>query len=258
MIMLATEGLSVGYARRPLLVDVDVSLASGSITCLLGPNGIGKTSLFKTLLGLLPPLGGRVLVRGTDLSHLARRAVARDVAYVPQTLPATFSLCVRDLVVMGRTAHLGAFGVPGARDYAAAKAALAKLGISSLADQDCAKISGGQRQLALVARALAQQAQLVVMDEPTASLDIANRAIVLDAARDLARAGIAVVFSTHEPEQAFAIAQDVWIIERNRRLAHGATRDILTSARLSALYGMDLQLERTPSGRHVVTPSVSL
>lgn len=258
MSVLATEGLAIGYGRVPLAAGIDVALAAGSVTCLLGPNGIGKTTLMKTLLGLLPPLAGRVRVAGADVAVMTRRHAARHLGYVPQSLPTTFSYSVRDLVVAGRTAHLGAFGIPGKRDFAAADAALERMGITSLATRDAARISGGQRQLALVARALAQAARVVVMDEPTASLDIANRAIVLAAVRDLARDGIATVFSTHEPEQAFAVADVVWILRRDGRLASGPTADVLTSATLSELYGMDLRIETTASGRHVVTPAAPL
>ena len=254
MSVLRTRNLSIGYGREPLLEHLDLALEAGSITCLLGPNGIGKTTLFKTLLGLLAPLAGEVFVAGETLGSISKRATARHLAYVPQALPSTFSYSVRDLVVMGRSVHLGAFGVPGPRDDDIAAAALDRLGIGHLGTCDSAQISGGQRQLALIARALAQEARVVVMDEPTASLDIANRALVLNAVRDLAAGGIAVLFATHEPEQAFEIAGQSWIVRRGHGVRSGPTAEVLTSASLSELYGTPLAIEVTPRGRRVVTP----
>jgi iron complex transport system ATP-binding protein len=224
------------------------------VICLLGPNGVGKTTLFKTLLGLIPPLSGTIAVDGRVISALDRQTIARHIAYVPQALMPEFSYTVIDLVVMGRTAHLGAFGGPKRADLEAAMAALEQLGIAALAERDSTQISGGQRQLALIARALAQQTRIVVMDEPTASLDLGNRIRVLDAIRRLARSGIAVVLSTHEPEHAFVVADTVALLGRDR-FATGPATAVLTSEALSQLYGTALQVEQTPSGRHVVSPA---
>ena len=165
---------------------------------------------------LIPPLSGTVEIDGSDLSGLDRQTIARQIAYVPQAQIAEFPYTVIDLVVMGRTAHLGTFGGPRSADYEAAMAALDKLGIASLAERDSTQISGGQRQLVLIARALAQRTRIVVMDEPTASLDLGNRILVLDTIRGLAESGLAVVLSTHEPEHAFVIADRVAILGRNR------------------------------------------
>ncbi len=187
---LEAERLGFGYPGKPVGREVDLSIGPGEVVCLLGPNGSGKTTLFKTLLGLLPAQAGLVRIAGRPLAELPRAEVARRIAYVPQAHAAHFPYAVLDMVLMGRTAHLGPFARPGPRDAAAALAALETLGIAALADADYTRISGGQRQLALIARALAQAAPLIVMDEPTASLDFGNQALVLREVRALAAAGL--------------------------------------------------------------------
>lgn len=255
MTLLEARDLVIGYGATRIAGGLNLSVDAGTATCLLGPNGIGKTTLFKTLLGLLPALGGAITLGGDDLSRLDRQSIARHIAYVPQAQPADFAYTVLDLVVMGRTAYLGAFSAPRPADYAVAMDALSRLGIAALAERDSTRISGGQRQLALIARALAQQARIIIMDEPTASLDLANRILVLDTIRTLVRSGIAVVLSTHEPEQAFVIADQVAVLGREQRFVTGPVRSVLTSEELSRLYGIPLDVERTPSGRFVVGPT---
>jgi iron complex transport system ATP-binding protein len=252
MSLLAADRLAIGYGPARIAGDIDLTLAAGSVTCLLGPNGAGKTTLFKTLLGLIEPLAGTIRLGNDPLAGLPRHEIARRIAYVPQSIAGGFAETVLDLVLMGRTPYVGAFGVPRAADIAIAKGALDTLGIAHLADREASRVSGGQRQLALIARALAQQARIIVMDEPTASLDLGNRLLVLDCIAALAADGIAVLLSTHEPEQAFAVADVVAILWHNRPFQLGAPATILTGETLSALYGVPLEVEQTPTGRHVV------
>jgi iron complex transport system ATP-binding protein len=254
MISIETRDLAIGYGAVRIAGALDLVVEPGSVTCLLGPNGIGKTTLFKTLLGLIPPLSGSVKIGGDDLAGLSRETIARRIAYVPQAQIAEFTYTVLDLVVMGLTAHLGPFGAPRPADYATAMAALNKLGIAQLSERDSTRISGGQRQLALIARALAQQAPAIVMDEPTASLDLGNRIRVLDTIRGLARSGLAVVLSTHEPEHAFVVADRVAILAKDRFVT-GPVEAVMNSAELSRLYGTELVVEKTASGRLVVGPA---
>jgi iron complex transport system ATP-binding protein len=252
--MLAARGLAIGYNGRTVASGIDVAVGAGEVLCLLGPNGAGKTTLFKTLLGLLPALAGEVTLDGQPLRAHARRELAQRIAYVPQAQIMEFAYTVLDLVLMGRTAHLGPFSAPGARDHERAMAALADLGIADLADADANRISGGQRQLCLIARAIAQDAALLVMDEPTASLDLGNRLLVLERVRTLSARGLGIVFSTHDPDQARALATRVAVIADGRLAAHGTPHDTLTGPILSSIYGVPVLVERTESGRYVVAP----
>ena len=254
MTALSAQGLAVGYGATVVAAGIDLALAAGTVTCLLGPNGVGKTTLFKTLLGLIPPVAGTVRVGGDALAGLPRAAIARRIAYVPQAYPGDFAYSVLDLVVMGRTAHLGPLGTPGRADVEIARQALEALGIAGLAARDSTRISGGQRQLVLIARALAQRAGMVVMDEPTASLDLANRILVLDRIRALAADGLAVLVSTHEPEHAFAVADQAAVLGSGGWFEAGPADAVLTPERLSRLYGVALTVERTAKGRRVVSP----
>lgn len=251
---LRAERLAFGYRHRPVGHDVDLAVRPGEVLCLLGPNGSGKTTLFKTLLGLLPVQGGRVMLDGTDMKDLPRNGIARRIAYVPQAHDAVFPYSVRDMVLMGRTVHRGLFAAPGPNDRARAESALTDLGIGDLADRDYTRISGGQRQLALIARALAQETPFVVMDEPTASLDFGNQVLVLEQVKRLAARGLGIVFSTHNPDHAFSCGTQVLVLEHGLTRAAGRPGDVLSADLLSAIYGVAVRLEVLESGYRVCVP----
>lgn len=255
---LEARDLAFGYPGKPVGRDADLALEPGEVVCLLGPNGCGKTTLFKTMLGLLPPQGGGVWLDGEPLERLGRSAIARRVAYVPQAHAAHFPYTVLDMVVMGRTAHLGPFARPGPQDYAFGAQALATLGIGALADADYTRISGGQRQLALIARALAQAAPLLVLDEPTASLDFGNQALVLRQIRALAGQGYGILLSTHDPDHAFACGTRVALLHEGALVAQGPPAEILEPARLEAVYGVPVTVERLASGHTVCAPDLGM
>jgi iron complex transport system ATP-binding protein len=252
--VLRARGLSIGYEGRSIASGIDLAVARGEVLCLLGPNGAGKTTLFKTLLGLIPPIAGEVTIGERPIDSLTRAELARSMAYVPQAQVMEFAYTVLDLVLMGRTAHLGPFSAPGARDHERARLALADLGIADMAAAEANRISGGQRQLCLVARALAQDAPMLVMDEPTASLDLGNRLLVLERVRALREQGYGVVFSTHDPDQARELATTVAVIAGGRLAAYGTPQETITGPILSAVYGVAVMVERTESGRYVVAP----
>jgi iron complex transport system ATP-binding protein len=252
--LIEARGLSIGHGVTAIGHDLNLAASAGRVLCLLGPNGSGKTTLFKTLLGLLPPRAGAVLLRGDVISTLKRDEIARRVAYVPQAHAAHFPFAVSDMVVMGRTAHQGVFAMPSAEDRTKAAAALARLGIADLADRDYTRLSGGQRQLVLIARALAQDAPAIVMDEPTASLDFGNQVLVLREIAGLARAGLAIVLSTHDPDHAFSIGDDVALLHEGSIMATGRPNDVLTPERLQRVYGVAVRVAQLPGGQTVCVP----
>ena len=241
-VMLEARGLGYGYPQRPVGRDLDLALAAGDVLCVLGPNGGGKTTLFRTLLGLLPPQAGAVLLDGQALAAMTRGEVARRAGYVPQGHAPQFAFTVREAVLMGRTSHIGLFAAPGAADRDAAERAIRALGIGELAERLVTELSGGERQLAMIARALAQGARLLVLDEPTASLDFGNQVRVLREIRRLAAEGYAVVFSTHDPGQAFLAASRVLLLAPGGALRQGAPPEVITPENLRTAYGVEVRV----------------
>lgn len=251
-VMLEARGLGYGYPGRSVGRDLDLELAAGEVLCVLGPNGGGKTTLFRTLLGLLQAQAGAVRLQGESLDRLPRSEVARRMGYVAQGQVAQFAFTVRDAVLMGRTAHVGLFAAPGAADRAAAERAIEALGIGALADRVLTELSGGERQLAMIARALAQGARLLVLDEPTASLDFGNQVRVLRELRRLAADGYAVVFSSHDPGQAFLAASGVLLLVRGGALRQGTPEEVITADNLRQVYGVDVRVSAVDGARACV------
>jgi iron complex transport system ATP-binding protein len=220
---LQASHLDFGYGTRRVGSDVSLSLEAGEVLCLLGPNGSGKTTLFRTLLGLLPPLGGQILMDGMDLQRRKRSEVAQRVSYVPQAHAAFFPFTVREVVLMGRTAHLGVFSSPSRRDREIALAAIERVRLAHLADSIYTRISVGERQLALIARALAQDARIT---------------------------GMGVLLSTHDPDQAFICADRVAMLHEGKLARIGAPAEAITAESLRQLYGVDVEVTQieTASG----------
>lgn len=255
--MLEVRDLAFGFPGRTVGRDVSFSLPDGEVMCVLGPNGGGKTTLFRTLLGLLAKHSGSVLLEDAALESLSRVEIARRIGYVPQGHSAYFAFTVREFVLMGRTAHLGAFASPTRTDFSVVAEVLDSLEIAHLADRPVNQISGGERQLALVARALAQEPRLLVMDEPTASLDFGNQVRILERITSLSGKGIAILFSTHAPDHAFLAAQRVLLLAEGHALAIGAPRDVIRPDTLERLYGVSVQVLPLPGGGHTCLPAIA-
>jgi iron complex transport system ATP-binding protein len=254
--MLEVRELAFGFPGRTVGRDVSFTLATGEVMCVLGPNGGGKTTLFRTLLGLIEKHSGSIKLQGKSLEELSRAAIARRIGYVPQGHSAYFAFTVREFVLMGRTAHLGAFAAPAKKDIQVAEHALESLGIAQLADKPVTEISGGERQLALVARALAQQPRLLVLDEPTASLDFGNQVRVLQKMTALARSGIAILFSSHDPDHAFLCATRALLLAEGRVLEAGAPREVIRADTLERMYRVSVRVVPLPGGMHTCLPGM--
>jgi iron complex transport system ATP-binding protein len=235
-VILSGHELTIGYADHTVGSGLDVALETGEVLALLGPNGGGKTTLLKTLLGLLKPKAGEVRLGGKPLGGFSIRERARTVAYVPQVHIGTFAFTVETVVLMGRTAHGNLFSRPSAHDREIAQAVLERFGISRLSGRPYTMISGGERQLVLLARALAQEPQFVVLDEPTASLDFGNQGKVMSEIRALAKSGHGVLFTTHDPNHALRAADRAYLLRDGTRLAEGPVASVLNQAQLEELY----------------------
>ena len=252
--ILSGHNLTIGYRDRLVGSHLDISLKTGEVLALLGPNGGGKTTLLKTLLGLLPPKGGEVRLGGRPLTSYTARERARHIAYVPQSHAATFAFNVETIVLMGRTAHGTLFSRPSAADRVIATRMLERFGIAHLADRPYTNISGGERQLTLLARALAQEPQFVVLDEPTASLDFGNQGRVMQEIRALGASANGVLFTTHDPNHAMRAADRAFLLRQGARIADGEVRTVLNRAQLEALYGAKLAVFQDRDGGESAFP----
>lgn len=228
--------LTIGYSDHTVGRGLDVAFKTGEVLALLGPNGGGKTTLLKTLLGLIKAKAGEVWLDGKPLDGYSIRERARVVAYVPQVHIGTFAFTVETVVLMGRTAHGNLFSRPSAHDRDVTQAVLERFGIARLSDRPYTMISGGERQLVLLARALAQEPQFIVLDEPTASLDFGNQGKVMNEIKALAQSGHGVLFTTHDPNHALRAADRAYLLRDGTRITEGPVASVLNQTQLQELY----------------------
>ncbi|MBE5799728.1 MAG: ABC transporter ATP-binding protein [Clostridiales bacterium] len=249
---LEIHNLSFAYGNHPVLEDVSFGLDKGDFLSVLGPNGVGKSTLFRCILGRLNDYSGSITSDGDDLRTLPRREAARRLAYIPQIHTPTFSYTVLDTVLMGTARQLSPFAQPGRAQSEKAMQALERVGAAHLAQRDFTRLSGGEQQLVLVARAIAQQADILIMDEPTSALDYGNQLRVLQLVRELAGEGYGVLLSTHNPQHALTFATRTLALCGGRVAALGRPEDVLTPELVSQLYGVDVMFAETPAGRVLV------
>lgn len=249
---LLVENVSFAYDKNPVLRDVSFRVEKGEFLSVLGPNGVGKSTLFRCILGALDGYHGTISVDGQEIRTLSHRERARRIAYIPQTHRPTFGYTVLDTALMGTTRQLSPFQQPRREQIDIAHEALERMGIDHLAERNFGQLSGGEQQLVLIARAIAQQSDILVMDEPTSALDYGNQLRVLQQVRDLSREGYMVLLSTHNPQHALTFADRVLALHEGTVAAHGAAKDVLSPELMQRLYRIDVTFTDTQGGSVIV------
>jgi iron complex transport system ATP-binding protein len=252
--LLAFEALHLRLGAREVLADVSLELRPGEVLGLAGPNGAGKTTLLRAGCGVLAPASGRVLLEGRPLAEHGRRGVARRLAVVPQDAAFAFPFRAGEVVLMGRTPHLPRLGFEGSEDLAIARSALERVGIAALADRSILELSGGERQLVLFARALAQQPSVLLLDEPTAHLDLYHRLRVLELVRELADEGRGALVVSHDLSLAARSCDRLAIVAGGRLLAVGRPAEVLEPGLLRRAFSIEADVLAGPDGAPLVVP----
>lgn len=240
--MLEVRNVSCGYGKKEVVHNLSFDVGTGEFVCILGPNGSGKTTLLKSILGLLTPSSGCILLGGENIHHMSAAELAKNMGYIPQAHTPPFPFKVMDVVVMGRTAHLCRLSMPGKEDERIALACLEELNISYLKDKKYTQISGGERQLVIIARALAQRPQILIMDEPTSSLDFGNQHTVLECMRYLARKGMSIVMVTHNPDHALFCADKVVMIKNGQMIRMGTPDEVIVEETMQQIYETEVKI----------------
>ena len=230
------EHLSFSYGQKIVLNDINFSAENGEFLSVLGPNGAGKSTLFKCILGLLYGYSGKVLIDEKNIKDFSVREASKHIAYIPQSSHSVFHYSVTDVVMMGITGKLSIFGSPTKKDEEVCLNALKKVGIEHLKERCFHKLSGGERQLVLIARALAQDAPILLLDEPTANLDFGNQMLVLKVAAKLAKDGYTIIQTTHNPEQSFLFSDRIIALKQGSIVANGKPQEVLTEKLMKELY----------------------
>ncbi|MDG6897901.1 iron ABC transporter ATP-binding protein [Actinobacillus delphinicola] len=236
MSFLSLQNLAIGYKKKVIADKLNITFSEKQIVCLLGANGCGKTTLLKTILGLLPPISGEVYLNNQNLKHYPAPQLAKQIAYVPQA-HRHFNFSVQNVVLMGRNPYLKWYQSPNSCDKEIAQMALAQIGIEHFLTKSFDRLSGGEQQLVLIARALAQQPKLLIMDEPTSNLDFGNQLRVLEKIKQLnAETQLGILMTTHQPEQSLQVADRTLLFHQGKILADDIPQRILTVQNLAKIY----------------------
>lgn len=240
--LLTLECIGFHYRRkRAILHDLSVTIEEGEFVGILGKNGAGKSTLLRILAGITPPTAGTARLAGTPMAHYSPRAIARWLAYVPQQRLDSFGYSVRQMVAMGRVPHRGVLARLDSDDEAYVDEAMERMGIMALAERSVVALSGGERQRVTIARALAQRARAILLDEPMAGLDPGSQASLLMLLADLVKEGHTIVMNSHAPEELFAYASRVIMLEGGTLAADGKPAQVINVERMSQLYGLPLR-----------------
>jgi iron complex transport system ATP-binding protein len=249
--LISVENLGFSYAEGqagPIFRDVTFSVAPGDVFCLLGPNGTGKSTLLKCISNVLHGWQGKVLLDGRDITRMRPAEAAKEISYVPQSQSSPFPFLVQDIVVMGRAPHISVFSSPTLQDWEIALDALETVGIRHLAERPCTMLSGGEWQLTLIARALAQKPRIMILDEPTSHLDMGNQMRILRVVRTLAEQSIGIIMASHFPDHAFITATKAAILEGGRMAQKGSPDSIITAENLETAYGIVVKVMHIGEG----------
>jgi iron complex transport system ATP-binding protein len=244
--LIQVDDVYFSYSKKPVLAGISLQISRGEIVTFLGPNGCGKSTLIKVMVGVLSPLRGRVLLDGQDTCHFGLKHLAREIAYVPQIHKSTFPYSVLDIALMGRIPHKTFFFKYTKEDIETAYDALERLSILHLADRPYTEISGGERQLTIIARALTQGANTFVMDEPATGLDYGNQLRLLEQITKLSQEGYTFIKSTHSPEHALWIADRAIMIKEGCVMADGPCEEVVNDGNLFRLYDARVNVVRAP------------
>jgi iron complex transport system ATP-binding protein len=244
-VRIQAEDIAFSYTpdiAKAVFRNVSLMVRSGDVFCLLGPNGTGKSTLLKCLSNLLHIQQGRILLNDRSLSEFKLQDIARQIGYVPQGLMSAFPFRIKDIIVMGRAPHLSILASPSRTDMEIAYKAMETVGVAHLADRPCNSVSGGEWQLTLIARALVQEPQILLLDEPTSHLDMGNQMKILQVIKDLTSHGMTIMMATHFPDHAFLVSNIVAILN-DGRLAHvGPPDEVITESNMKATYGIDVRI----------------
>ena len=234
---LHTKNLSIGYADKILLSHLDLQLNKGEMVCLLGANGVGKSTLIRTILGLTPALDGRVFINEKPLSDLHIKTVAKHISIVLTTGIPPNNFTVYELVALGRTPHTNWLGKLNQTDKARIKDAMQLVAITHFSDRQVNSLSDGERQRVMLAKALVQDTELIILDEPTAHLDVTNRVALLLLLKKLAKeTGKGILLSTHELELALQVADSIWLINNKKKMIKGTPNELILSNSISQTF----------------------
>lgn len=251
--LLCVKDLGFGYGAHEILKNITFSASAGAYVYILGPNGVGKSTLFRSLMGHLKPSQGEIKIQGKEITSYKPGELAKKIAYIPQICNPSFNYSVLQLAMMGRTAYLSPFASPKASDYERTYEILEKLGLKEKAERGIREISGGERQLAMIARALVQEADILLMDEPTSSLDYGNGLRIQMQMKALASSGLLVIQSSHNPEHAMFFADQVIALNEGHIEAQGKTSEVLTEELLKKLYGLEVEVRE-----NLIIPKLNL
>lgn len=235
-----------GYENKTILRNLNLRFETGNFYCILGSNGIGKTTLFKTMMGFLDVKEGQILISGKSIGGMSNKEIAQYVSYVPQAKNYSYQYSVLDIVLMGRAMYIKKFGSPTDADEIVAEDTLRKLDILHLKDKTYSELSGGEQQIVLIARALVQEAQFIVMDEPASNLDYENQKKVLDVLLSLSQNQIGVIMSSHLPDHVFYCNAKAILIFKDRSIKEGSCIDVITEENLSKVYGVRVKVIAHP------------